>query len=226
MEQTRREFLQTGLTLLLTTPAVASSTHQSEINQNHLLQRIQESYKTYHKAPWIHDAIKRVSTYAKHFETAEDQHQVSKYYLAGICMKETMGNPYLISSKGALGLMQVMPSTARGMGYTPQQIFARKNSPQTQQQTAIKSNIHCAAKYMNYTRTKIMQTYPEKTRPELGLLTIAAYAGGLGTVQDIMRRTPHFTNLSNDSALHKYVIRVNALTQLVSENRHLFGYTT
>ncbi len=227
MEITRRNFLQistaTSLTYLLENSAHATPKSDTT-DKTRMLQRIQEARDTYNRAPWIHQALQRVAQQSEYFTHAEQTHKVSRFYLAGICMKETMGVPYLISNKGALGIMQVMPGTAEAMGFPPHTIYATKNKSTLTQKSATKNNILCAAKYLAYSRNKIVETYPSKPRSEQGFMTLAAYAGGLGTLTRIMQYTPHFSNLPNTSALHQYVVRVNALTMLVEENRNLFGF--
>ncbi len=54
--------------------------------------------------------------YDEMIETAARQHNVSPLLVKAIIQAESNFNPRAVSHKGAVGLMQVMPSTARSMG--------------------------------------------------------------------------------------------------------------
>ncbi|MGN6609642.1 MAG: transglycosylase SLT domain-containing protein [Jatrophihabitans sp.] len=58
----------------------------------------------------------RVAAYADQFAAAESQYQLPAGLLAAVCQQESGGNPNAVSPAGAQGLMQLMPSTAAGMG--------------------------------------------------------------------------------------------------------------
>jgi peptidoglycan DL-endopeptidase CwlO len=58
----------------------------------------------------------RVAAYADQFAAAEAQYHLPSGLLAAVCQQESGGNPNAVSPAGAQGLMQLMPSTAAGLG--------------------------------------------------------------------------------------------------------------
>ena len=80
-------------------------------------------------------------------------------YIAAIMTQESHGNPGLRSSAGAIGLMQLMPATARGLGVNPY------NSSQ---------NILGGARYLG----QLLGTFKGNLK-----LAFAAYNAGPGAVQ-------------------------------------------
>lgn len=67
--------------------------------------------------------------YGQIMENAGATHGIPSGLMTQLMGKESSGNPSAVSSKGALGLGQVMPATAQEMGYDPQQLA---NDPQMQ----------------------------------------------------------------------------------------------
>jgi hypothetical protein len=66
----------------------------------------------------------KVASYANAFAAAEQAHNLPSGLLAAVAQQESGGNPNAISGAGAQGLMQLMPSTAAGLGvnaFDPQQ---------------------------------------------------------------------------------------------------------
>lgn len=53
---------------------------------------------------------------------AEQRFGIPAGLLSAVISKESSGNSGAISGKGAIGLAQVMPDTARGMGYDPEEL--------------------------------------------------------------------------------------------------------
>ena len=65
-----------------------------------------------------------VARYANAFAAAEQAHGLPSGLLAAVAQQESGGNPNAVSGAGAEGLMQLMPSTAAGLGvnaFDPQQ---------------------------------------------------------------------------------------------------------
>ncbi|WP_164099630.1 lytic transglycosylase domain-containing protein [Serratia marcescens] len=86
--------------------------------------------------------------------------------LSAVISKESSGNPKAISPKGAIGLGQVMPDTARGMGYDPEEL---KRSPALQ--------VEAAGRYLK----QMLDAHGNVTD------ALAAYNWGPGNVQKFMR---------------------------------------
>ncbi len=61
----------------------------------------------------------RVASYAQLFSVATAKYGLPQGLLAAVAQTESGGNPKAVSSAGALGLMQIMPATARGLGVDP-----------------------------------------------------------------------------------------------------------
>lgn len=57
--------------------------------------------------------------YAALFRAAEAKYGVPATLLAAVAKQESAFNPAAVSSAGAIGLMQIMPATARGLGVNP-----------------------------------------------------------------------------------------------------------
>lgn len=60
-----------------------------------------------------HSALDR---YVEHIRAAADETQLPESLLKAMIMRESSGNASAVSSKGAAGLMQLMPDTAKAMG--------------------------------------------------------------------------------------------------------------
>jgi len=100
-----------------------------------------------------------VAAYAPQFAAAEQQYGLPTGMLAAVAQQESGGNAHAVSSAGAEGLMQLMPSTAAGAGvnaFDPDQaIFA-------------------AAKILHSDLSKFHNSVP---------LALAAYNAGAGAVE-------------------------------------------
>lgn len=94
---------------------------------------------------------------------AEQKYGIPSGLLSAVISKESSGNPNAVSPKGAIGLGQVMPDTAKGMGYDPEQL---KRDPNMQ--------IDAAAQYLG-----------QMLRRNNGDVTaaLASYNWGPGNVQ-------------------------------------------
>ncbi|HGF0146271.1 TPA: transglycosylase SLT domain-containing protein [Klebsiella variicola] len=87
--------------------------------------------------------------------------------LGAVISKESSGNADAISKKGAIGLVQVMPNTARGMGYDPEEL---KRNPALQ--------IEAGARYLK----QMLDAHGGNVADAL-----AAYNWGPGNMQKLMR---------------------------------------
>jgi hypothetical protein len=92
-------------------------------------------------------------------EEAAKRHDVDPLLVHSVIQVESNYNPYAVSPKGAQGLMQLMPETARRFGV--------RNS------FDIKENIEGGVRYLKYLGT----LFPQDPR-----LTVAAYNAGEGAV--------------------------------------------
>jgi soluble lytic murein transglycosylase-like protein len=100
-----------------------------------------------------------VAAYAPQFAAAEQQYGLPAGMLAAVAQQESGGNTQAISSAGAQGLMQLMPSTAAGMGvdaFDPSQA------------------IQAAARILSRNLGEFSSSVP---------LALAAYNAGAGAVQ-------------------------------------------
>ena len=68
---------------------------------------------------WANAAWGAAAPYVPQLMAAAARHEVPVNVLAGLLIQESGGNARAISGRGAQGLMQFMPGTARGMGIDP-----------------------------------------------------------------------------------------------------------
>ncbi|EMC1043098.1 lytic transglycosylase domain-containing protein [Serratia marcescens] len=97
---------------------------------------------------------------------AEQRFGIPAGLLSAVISKESSGNSKAISPKGAIGLGQVMPGTARGMGYDPEEL---KRNPALQ--------VEAAGRYLK----QMLDAHGNVTD------ALAAYNWGPGNVQKFMR---------------------------------------
>lgn len=97
---------------------------------------------------------------------AEQRFGLPAGLLSAVISKESSGNSKAISPKGAIGLGQVMPDTARGMGYDPEEL---KHNPALQ--------VEAAGRYLK----QMLDAHGNVTD------ALAAYNWGPGNVQKFMR---------------------------------------
>ncbi|WP_439461770.1 lytic transglycosylase domain-containing protein [Serratia quinivorans] len=97
---------------------------------------------------------------------AEQRFGIPAGLLSAVINKESEGNSGAISPKGAIGLAQVMPNTARGMGYDPEEL---KRNPALQ--------VEAGARYLK----QMLDAHGNV--PD----ALAAYNWGPGNVQKFMR---------------------------------------
>jgi soluble lytic murein transglycosylase-like protein len=58
----------------------------------------------------------RVKQYEPHIRAAAARYNIDPNWIAGVIWQESRGNPRAVSHCGAMGLMQLMPGTARSLG--------------------------------------------------------------------------------------------------------------
>ncbi len=102
-------------------------------------------------------------------EKAAREHQVDRALLSAVIMVESGFDPNAVSSRGAIGLMQLMPATAQRYGITDLYDPAQ--------------NIQAGAKYLRYLMKKFNNDIS---------LTLAAYNAGEATIQRYGNRLPPY----------------------------------
>ena len=111
---------------------------------------------------------------------ASRKHQVSAAFVKSIIRAESGFSPTVVSSKGAIGLMQLMPETARELGADPK---------------VPEQNVEAGTRYLGW----LLQRYGKKRDPMKR--AIAAYNAGPGNV-DRYHGVPPFRET------RAYVVRV------------------
>jgi soluble lytic murein transglycosylase-like protein len=117
-------------------------------------------------------AVSTLSSDAKLDEIVEDaarRNQVDPLLVHSVIQVESNYNAHAVSPKGAEGLMQLIPSTARR--------FGAKNS------FDVKENVEAGVKYLKY----LNSLYPNDLR-----LTLAAYNAGEGAVAKYRNNIPPY----------------------------------
>ena len=107
-------------------------------------------------------------------EQTAREHEVDPALVHSLIQAESAYNPYALSPKGAQGLMQLMPATARRFGV--RNVFDPKQ------------NIEGGVKYLKYLTT----LYPHDLR-----LTLAAYNAGEGAVAKYGNKIPPYRETEN-----------------------------
>lgn len=102
-------------------------------------------------------------------EEAAKRHDVDPLLIHSVIQVESNYNPYAVSHKGAQGLMQLMPATARRFGV--------RNT------FNVKENIEGGVRYLKYL---------DSLFPNDKLLTIAAYNAGEGAVWKYGKKIPPY----------------------------------
>lgn len=96
--------------------------------------------------------------------------------LQALIATESGFDPAAVSPKGAVGLMQVMPATARGYGLADQ-----KRLPVAHQLTDARTNIQVGSRHLRH----LLKKFPDRLD-----LALAAYNAGLRTVREAGNQVP------------------------------------
>ena len=118
-----------------------------------------------------------------HMRTAADANQLDMSLLHAVIATESGFNAAAISPKGAVGLMQVMPTTAQRYGLAND----RSGSVATKL-TDPKTNIQTGARYLR----DLINMFPGQLE-----LAVAAYNAGEGAVQKAGNKIPNFKETQN-----------------------------
>jgi soluble lytic murein transglycosylase-like protein len=101
------------------------------------------------------------------------RYRINPHLLASMVNAESAGRQRAVSHKGALGLMQVMPATARGLGV---------RDPNALLEDPVLA-MHTGAKYLKQLQGQLGNNVP---------LVVAAYNAGPGAVMKAGRRVPRY----------------------------------
>lgn len=137
---------------------------------NHSWQLRQERHRTV-RAPYINKEKGIISTYDNLFKSAAAQTGWDWRLIAAQCYQESGFDPNARSGAGALGLMQLMPATAREMGLAQNEI----HNPS--------ANIAAAARYIRLLSKLFSDIRDHEERIHF---VLAAYNGGHNHVRDAM----------------------------------------
>jgi soluble lytic murein transglycosylase len=117
-----------------------------------------------------HDfAMRYLMPYREHFAAAAREHAIDEAFLFGIARQESRFDPELVSSAGAVGLMQLMPPTARQVAKQ-----LGRNDYQPARISDVALNTEFGAFYFKYWLARLDQ---------LPALAAAAYNAGPGRAQ-------------------------------------------
>jgi soluble lytic murein transglycosylase-like protein len=127
-----------------------------------------------------HPGLKK---YESLIDRAAAEFQVEPALLNAIMAAESGFNPNAVSSKGAIGLMQILPATAERYG-----LQADKKRSIAKKLTDPAINIRLAARYLS----DLEDMFPQ--RPEL---VVASYNAGEGAVQKYRNQIPPYPETRN-----------------------------
>lgn len=130
---------------------------------------------------------------AKHLQAAAREHGVDEKLLKAIASAESSFNAQAVSPKGAIGLMQVIPDTAKRFGV---QADKKRSVAQKLKDPAI--NAPVGARYVSY----LQSLFPGRLD-----LVLAAYNAGEGAVKRYGNKIPPYKETQN------YVKKVMKLYQ-------------
>lgn len=143
-----------------------------------------------------------------HLREASRTHGIDFELLQALIATESGFNAGAVSPKGAVGLMQVMPATARRYG-----VSAGQNASVEKKLADPRTNIRAGARYLRH----LLNLFPGRTD-----LALAAYNAGEGAVQRAGNRIPNYRETQN---YVKTVLQLHALLKppsLVTAGGH-FG---
>lgn len=167
---------------------VADSTSTSK---SRLTPRMQPRVKATYKGILYVEKAKKHKALRESMRAAAKKHKVDYELIQAVVAAESGFDSQAVSHKGAVGLMQILPSTAKGLGVkatAQKDIERRLLEPHT--------NVMAGAKYLRYLTKKF------KGRVELA---VAAYNAGQGTVQRAGNAIPRYRETQ------KYVTKVLTL---------------
>ena len=118
-----------------------------------------------------------------HMRDAAKTHRIDFELLQALIVAESGFDPLAVSPKGAIGLMQLMPDTAKRFG-----VNADKKNSVEQKLRDPKTNINAGAKYLRM----LINMFPGQIE-----LAIASYNAGEGAVQKYGNKIPPYKETQN-----------------------------
>jgi soluble lytic murein transglycosylase-like protein len=118
-----------------------------------------------------------------HMRDASKTHRIDFELLQALIVAESGFDALAVSPKGAIGLMQLMPETAKRFG-----VNADKNKSVEEKLRDPKTNINAGAKYLRV----LINMFPGKLE-----LAIASYNAGEGAVQKYGNKIPPYKETQN-----------------------------
>ncbi len=126
----------------------------------------------------------------KHLRAAAKQHAVDYELLKAVVAAESGFDPSAVSPKGAVGLMQLLPTTATQYGVVADRAGLKDSKGQPvaaqsveQKLTDPRTNIFAGARYLSY----LLKLFKGETA-----LAVAAYNAGEGAVQRAGNKIPNY----------------------------------
>ena len=116
-----------------------------------------------------------ISPYDDIFRRKGKEYGLDWRLLAGIAYTESRFNHNVVSTKGPLGLMQLMPQTARMFGYEPEDVLDAE------------LNVDLAAQLFIRIQDRLRHRVPGTSEEDLICLSLAGYNAGIGHVYDAIR---------------------------------------
>ncbi len=113
-----------------------------------------------------------ISPYDEIFMRKAKEYNLDWRMLAGIAFIESRFNYAVVSSKGPIGLMQLMPQTARNFGYEPEDVL----DPEL--------NIELACRLYVRIADRLRKRVPGISDEDLMCFSLAGYNAGIGHVYD------------------------------------------
>ena len=157
----------------------------------------------YQSTKWVTDpttdaAMGRLQELRPHFETYGREYGFDWLLMAAQAFQESGLDPKARSGAGAVGIMQLLPSTARDMGIT------RLDIPE--------HNIHAGVKYMDWLRRNFFDD-PELSREVRVDFCLAAYNAGPGRVRAWRKKAPELGLDPNEWFDHVELIALREIGQ-------------
>ncbi len=152
------------------------------------------AYKYDYMADGYLNPIRGVSHYDDIFKVEAKKCKYKWQFLAAIASVESRFNPVLVSNKGAVGMMQIMPINTRHLGLDSEDL----KNPNT--------NVSCAVLVLNDNLRMLRLTGDPNSINNLSI-QLATYNAGYGHVSDAMRLARRYKENDKDWEVIKKYLR-------------------